>query len=623
MLARTLLCLVVFAVAAGAGEGRATADEGALRVSWRNNRLLIDGPQVPNGPIEINYIEAFVRSGSTERDWGQSVINHRTECISAEPNADSLPLMLRSTLDDGVVVHHTITAGPDEVYFQLGALNPTKKDSDVQWAQPCVRVTRFTGNSDADANARQPKYIENCFLMVGGEVRRLPTEPWAEKARYTPGQVYCPVHVNRADVNPRPLSTVVPSCGLTGCYSADRKKILALGWEPYQEVFQGVVGCLHNDFRIGGLKAGEHKLVRGKIYLVDADLDKLKARFAKDFPKQATGVSPPAAAKGAAKPETNSKIGPVDAQGRPRIDRLGTIVTHMVETTPIVFKGKLYRFEWVRENDPKKPIRDPNNKLGYDHFRFIDVATGEATEPFAKDYRFGSAFVEGDTVYVTGSGREGGWYGKHVKVFASKDLKNWESWYAIEPGKYGICNTSIAKADGKYVLMFEIWLPVEEAGVKFTARFATSPDLKTWTITPPECVYAKDRYTAPHALRYLDGWYYNFYLEKLKEEGESRYETRVVRSRDLITWEASPLNPVLHFKPEEDKKIANEKLTQSEREQIAKARDINNSDIDFCEHNGKLVIYYTWGDQLGTEFLAEARYDGTEEQFLKAWWPQK
>ena len=64
-----------------------------------------------------------------------------------------------------------------------------------------------------------------------------------------------------------------------------------------------------------------------------------------------------------------------------------------------MFKGKLYRFEWVRENDPKKPIRDPNNKLGYDHFRFIDVKTGEATEPFAKDYRFGSAFVDGDTVY--------------------------------------------------------------------------------------------------------------------------------------------------------------------------------------------------------------------------------
>ena len=620
MLLRVTICVAILSGIAKAGDVPSAAAENPLSVTWKNNRLVISGKQLPKGPIEINYIEAFVRSGSTDREWGQSVINHRTECISAQPNADDLPLVLRSTLDDGVVVIHTISAGPDEVDFQLGALNPTKSDSDVQWAQPCMRVARFAGTDPKDANALQPKYIHNCFVMVGGEVKRLPTDPWAQKARYTPGQVFCPAHVDRNDVNPRPLSSLVPSCGLTGCYSADEKKILAMAWEPYQEVFQGVVGCIHNDFRIGGLKAGEHKLIRGKIYLVDANLDQLKTRFAKDFPKQAAGVklAAPANATDVAK---NVKSGPVDADGRPRIDRLGTIVTHMVETTPIVFKGKLYRFEWVRENDPKQAIRDPNNKLGYDHFRFIDVKTGEATEPFAKDYRFGSAFVGGDTVYVTGSGREGGWYGKHVKVFASKDLKNWESWYAIEPGKYGICNTSIAKADGKYVLMFEIWLPPEEAGVRFTARFATSTDLKKWTITPPQCVYAKDRYTAPHALRYLDGWYYNFYLEKLKEEGEARYETRVVRSRDLIHWERSPRNPVLRFKPEEDKKIANDKLTKSELDQIAKARDINNSDIDFCEYDGKLVIYYTWGDQLGTEFLAEARYDGTEEQFLRGWFP--
>ncbi|MCE9545097.1 MAG: hypothetical protein K8T25_06220, partial [Planctomycetia bacterium] len=448
------------------------------------------------------------------------------------------------------------------------------------------------------------------FIFVNGKEQRLPTEPWATDARYTPGQVYCPAGVDRADVNPRPLSSVVPSCSLMGCYSADGKQIVAIAWDSYQEVFQGVVGCLHSDLRIGGLKPGERKKIHGKLYVVSADMDQLKRRFARDFPSQAAGVGIAAAP---------SSGGPVDAKGRPRIDKLGTIATHMVETTPVVFNGRLYRFEWVRENDPKKPIRDPNNKLGYDHFHFIDVATGKATEPFAIGYRFGSAFVGGDTVYVTGSGREEGWSGRHVQVFASKDLKNWQSWEAIPPPKYGICNTSVCKADGKYVLMFEIWKPVEEAGVKYTARFATSPDMKKWTITPPECVYAKDRYTAPHALRYLDGWYYDFYLEKLPEG--AGYETRVVRSRDLIHWQPSPLNPVLRFSPE-DKKIANEKLTIADRQEIEQARDINNSDIDFCEHDGHLVFYYTWGDQLGKEFLAEGRYNGTEAQFLRGWFPK-
>jgi hypothetical protein len=38
------------------------------------------------------------------------------------------------------------------------------------------------------------------------------------------------------------------------------------------------------------------------------------------------------------------------AAGAPVIKKLGTIDCDMVETTPVVFHGKLYRFEYVREN---------------------------------------------------------------------------------------------------------------------------------------------------------------------------------------------------------------------------------------------------------------------------------
>ena len=37
---------------------------------------------------------------------------------------------------------------------------------------------------------------------------------------------------------------------------------------------------------------------------------------------------------------------------RPTIKRLGTIDLLMVETTPVVFKDRLYRFEYVRDNYP-------------------------------------------------------------------------------------------------------------------------------------------------------------------------------------------------------------------------------------------------------------------------------
>ncbi|MBP7051296.1 MAG: hypothetical protein KBE65_09800 [Phycisphaerae bacterium] len=305
-----------------------------------------------------------------------------------------------------------------------------------------------------------------------------------------------------------------------------------------------------------------------------------------------------------------ASAGPVDPQGRPLIRKLGTIDCDLVETTPVVFHERLYRCEWVRTSYK-------GNLLGENYSRLVEVSTGKATEPFAKGHVFSSAFVDGDTIYVTATSTEKGWTGQRVDVFASKDLQRWETWTALDLPGFEICNTSLCQTPDQYVLMFEIGKPVEEAGAAFTARFATSKDLRTWKVTPPECVYAKDRYTAPHCLRYLDGYYHDFYLEA--HEG---YEMRVVRSRDLVHWEPSPLNPVLKASAQ-DKQIANPQLTDEQRQRIAKARNINNSDIDFCQYEGRLVINYSWGNQQGEEFLAAAVYDGTVEDFLQGWFPQQ
>jgi len=254
-----------------------------LSISWQQNYLTVSG-DFPGEQIRILYIEAYCRPGSTDRDWHQTVIPHRAELVSRSD--DGRRLVLRDRLEDGVVVRHTITAGDDEIDFRLVAQNPTDTPSQAHWAQPCMRVDRFTGCGNDDARALVPEYVRKCFLFIDGRMTRMPTEPWARQARYTPGQVYCPGHVDRNDVNPRPLSPLVPSNGLCGCYSADEKMILAVAWEPYQEVFQGVLACLHNDFRIGGLRAGETKKIHGKIYIVPADIAALQQRFARDFPIQ-------------------------------------------------------------------------------------------------------------------------------------------------------------------------------------------------------------------------------------------------------------------------------------------------------------------------------------------------
>jgi hypothetical protein len=257
------------------------AETRPLTISWANEMLTIRGDHLPGGELPVWYLEAFCRPGSTSRDWRETVIKHRTRQVEASP--DGRLIRLRSELEDGVVVDHEIRAGTDEVSFHVVARNPGKMASQAHWAQPCIRVDRFTGTkSERNSEA----YLPSCFLFVDGKLARMPTQPWAKAARYTPGQVWCPQSVPREDVNPRPLSALVPSNGLIGCFSADGKYLMATAWEPYQELFQGVIVCLHSDFRIGGLKPGESKTIRGKIYLMPADVDRLLVRYRRDFPGQ-------------------------------------------------------------------------------------------------------------------------------------------------------------------------------------------------------------------------------------------------------------------------------------------------------------------------------------------------
>ena len=78
------------------------------------------------------------------------------------------------------------------------------------------------------------------------------------------------------------------------------------------------------------------------------------------------------------------------------------------------------------------------------------------------------------------------------------------------------------------------------------------------------------------------------------------------------------MNPVLMYDDTEDKRIANPHLTPRDRERIEAALNINNSDMELCEYLGRTIIYYSWGDQKGTEFLAEACYEGGMHELLTA-----
>src|SRR5262245_4604003 len=77
-----------------------------LTLSWNKEMLTIRGDHLPGGRLEIWYLEAFCRPGSTRRDWKQTVIPHTTQLIKTQ--TDKKLIKLQSRVSDGVVVDHEI-----------------------------------------------------------------------------------------------------------------------------------------------------------------------------------------------------------------------------------------------------------------------------------------------------------------------------------------------------------------------------------------------------------------------------------------------------------------------------------------------------------------------------------
>ncbi len=79
----------------------------------------------------------------------------------------------------------------------------------------------------------------------------------------------------------------------------------------------------------------------------------------------------------------------------------------------MTWQGRLLRFETINKKYHRATVPDV-------YFHFVDVETGERTEPFALGFHIGSAHVEGDTMYVFGLWPD--WGGEEIHVFRSKDL---------------------------------------------------------------------------------------------------------------------------------------------------------------------------------------------------------
>jgi hypothetical protein len=169
------------------------------------------------------------------------------------------------------------------------------------------------------------------------------------------------------------------------------------------------------------------------------------------------------------------------------IERLGTADFSMVETTPVIWRGQLLRFESVRGNygqEPGCPVcglqrRDPSME-GKAYFRFRNVVTLETTPSFAAGYSFGSALVVGETMWAFGRGANS----TQIGAFYSNDLLTWKhSAGAAQLGGFGhgandyeVFNNNVHNGrNGTFVMAIELGKPSDIVGTPFTTVFMTHP----------------------------------------------------------------------------------------------------------------------------------------------------
>ena len=304
------------------------------------------------------------------------------------------------------------------------------------------------------------------------------------------------------------------------------------------------------------------------------------------------------------------------------IIKQGTIDLDICETNPVVFNGKLYRFEYVRprywanvfrETRPRADSGMGGGAGGESYFRFVDVESGKIGEPFGIGLHLGNAFSWEGKMVVTAVED---WAKSRFYQLESDDLVHWsEPRVILEDPAWEGYNTSMCRADGRFLLTFELGEPIELVKNRFSMFFAESYDLKTWRFLPDKH-FDLDIYTGGPMVRYFDGWYYFFYLHyHPRDAGKESYREHVARSRDLVHWEWSKFNPILDY-GDDDRKLGRADFTPEQIEKIRTAEDFNVSDLDMCGWKNGVYMVYAWGNQHGTEFLAEAKVENmTEAEF--------
>jgi hypothetical protein len=208
-----------------------------------------------------------------------------------------------------------------------------------------------------------------------------------------------------------------------------------------------------------------------------------------------------------------------------------------MENTPVLFGTRLLLVSNYRPG--------LGHAKGKDAYLYIDdLQTGEQVARFGQGHSFASAYMNGKELNVfalefTDFGQIMNSTG--INRLTTTDLKEWKTEKVILPeGKEHLFNSSVCKDEKGYVMAYETDKPVQ-----FCFKFARSSDLSKWDkITDLVFTGINHEYSACPVIRYVKPYYYVIYVHE-PYAGHDGWNSFLIRSKDLETWEYSPFNPIL------------------------------------------------------------------------------
>lgn len=268
------------------------------------------------------------------------------------------------------------------------------------------------------------------------------------------------------------------------------------------------------------------------------------------------------------------------------------------EATPFVFKGKKYTLYNLTAIEKLLPEGEVDRAV------ILEEGTNNKVSEVLLDHYFISAFVANDRCYCFGSymgDEHGTWHAHKINVVYSDDLIHWSEPLPVLDYPQGyVYNTGTVFDGERYIMLFET---SDRRYPIFTFRFLESKDLIHWTLLDKE-IYGDKKYVGGPALYYFPedkNFYLTYVNEFINEETrQPNYDTCIARSKNLIDWEEGD-KPILFP----------DYAHQPQPEEHPDVYEINASDAEFIERDGKVIVYYCGGNQMGIMDSATAEYDGT------------